>query len=192
MPLSKVADLLRHLPHARSLDEPVGTDPESDYCLGDTVFDEMSEPEQIMEWSQSPETALALINACPNRQWRAVMVKYVGLDDGQSYTMEEVGQSFGLTRSRIQQIVDEFRQWLLHPARASLLRDAGVLVPRARAADRPAKAQSSVANERVRTTVRNVPSAPRKAVSSRSASECASRLKGKREAQRARARQGHL
>jgi RNA polymerase primary sigma factor len=46
-----------------------------------------------------------------------------GLADGQSYTLEEVGQKFGLTRERIRQIEGKALRRLRHPRRSRQLRD---------------------------------------------------------------------
>jgi RNA polymerase primary sigma factor len=46
-----------------------------------------------------------------------------GLDDGTIYTLEEVGQKFGLTRERIRQIEGHALRQLRHPTRARQLKD---------------------------------------------------------------------
>ncbi|MBK9232617.1 MAG: hypothetical protein IPO15_17660 [Anaerolineae bacterium] len=46
-----------------------------------------------------------------------------GLDNGRTYTLEEVGNKFGLTRERIRQIEAEALNRLRHPSRARQLRD---------------------------------------------------------------------
>jgi RNA polymerase primary sigma factor len=46
-----------------------------------------------------------------------------GLDDGNVYTLEEVGRKFGLTRERIRQIEGKALRRLRHPRRARQLKD---------------------------------------------------------------------
>jgi RNA polymerase primary sigma factor len=46
-----------------------------------------------------------------------------GLQNGRSYTLEEVGQKFGLTRERIRQIEGKALRRLRHPRRSRQLRD---------------------------------------------------------------------
>ena len=45
-----------------------------------------------------------------------------GLGDGSEHTLEEVGQSFALTRERIRQIESKALLKLRHPSRSKLLR----------------------------------------------------------------------
>jgi RNA polymerase primary sigma factor len=46
-----------------------------------------------------------------------------GLQNGESYTLEEVGKKFGLTRERIRQIEGQALRRLRHPSRSRELRD---------------------------------------------------------------------
>jgi ubiquinone/menaquinone biosynthesis C-methylase UbiE len=46
-----------------------------------------------------------------------------GLENGRAYTLEEVGQKFGLTRERIRQIESKALRRLRHPRRARQLKD---------------------------------------------------------------------
>jgi RNA polymerase primary sigma factor len=46
-----------------------------------------------------------------------------GLDNDRPYTLEEVGQKFGLTRERIRQIEGKALRRLRHPCRARILRE---------------------------------------------------------------------
>ena len=46
-----------------------------------------------------------------------------GLNDGNEYTLEEVGQKFGLTRERIRQIEGKALRQLRHPRKARELKE---------------------------------------------------------------------
>ncbi len=56
------------------------------------------------------------------REARILRLRF-GLQNGQSYTLEEVGQKFGLTRERIRQIEGRALRRLRHPRRSRQLRD---------------------------------------------------------------------
>ncbi len=46
-----------------------------------------------------------------------------GLRDGRPYTLEEVGQAFGVTRERVRQIESKALRKLRHPGRSRKLKD---------------------------------------------------------------------
>jgi len=56
------------------------------------------------------------------REARILRLRF-GLQNGRSYTLEEVGKKFGLTRERIRQIEGQALRKLRHPRRSRQLRD---------------------------------------------------------------------
>jgi len=46
-----------------------------------------------------------------------------GLEDGRSYTLEEVGKCFGVTRERVRQLEAKALRRLRHPSKSKKLRD---------------------------------------------------------------------
>jgi RNA polymerase primary sigma factor len=56
------------------------------------------------------------------REARVLRLRF-GLGHDRAYTLEEVGQKFGLTRERIRQIEGKALRRLRQPGRARLLRD---------------------------------------------------------------------
>jgi RNA polymerase primary sigma factor len=56
------------------------------------------------------------------REARILRLRF-GLENGRAYTLEEVGEKFGLTRERIRQIEGKALRRLRHPMRARQLRE---------------------------------------------------------------------
>jgi RNA polymerase primary sigma factor len=104
-----------------SLELEVGEDMDS--TLGDFIEDEGNTTPDDTAISkllaERMEDVLASLSARENR----VLQLRFGLQDGRSYTLEEVGQKFGVTRERIRQIEAKALSKLRHPRRSRRLRD---------------------------------------------------------------------
>ena len=104
-----------------SLESPVGDDEESE--LGMFIEDEFSPtPMQSAYQSMLKEKVEEVLSTLAPREARILSMRF-GLDDGVPYTLEEVGQRFGLTRERIRQIEGKALRRLRHPRRARQLKD---------------------------------------------------------------------
>jgi RNA polymerase primary sigma factor len=99
-------DVVRNVLNIRqvpiSLDTPIGE--EQDAHLGDFVEDRtvISPAEVVISNSLKQRTA-AILKTLTYREEKIIKMRF-GLDDGNSHTLEEVGQSFAVTRERIRQI----------------------------------------------------------------------------------------
>ncbi len=104
-----------------SLERPVGEDEDSE--LSNFIEDELTPTPSDMTYQEllrdHIEEALATLNP---REVRILRMRF-GLQNGQSYTLEEVGKKFGLTRERIRQIEGQALRRLRHPSRSRDLRD---------------------------------------------------------------------
>ncbi len=104
-----------------SLDSPVGEDDDSD--LGMFIEDEFSPtPMQSAYESMLKEKVNEVLESLSPREARILRLRF-GLDDGNAYTLEEVGEKFGLTRERIRQIEGKALRRLRHPLRARQLKE---------------------------------------------------------------------
>ena len=104
-----------------SLESPVGDDEESE--LGMFIEDEFSPtPLQSAYQSMLKEKLQEVLSTLSPREARILQMRF-GLNDGTSYTLEEVGLKFGLTRERIRQIEGKALRRLRHPRRARQLKD---------------------------------------------------------------------
>jgi RNA polymerase primary sigma factor len=118
---NRVEQIIRISQEPMSLETPVGA--EEDSYLGDFIKDEtMPEPDDAASKQLLAEQLRTILNSL-NRRERQVLEMRFGLKDGQSHTLEEVGQAFGVTRERIRQIEAKALRKLRHPLRSRKLRD---------------------------------------------------------------------
>jgi len=104
-----------------SLESPVGDEEDSE--LGMFVEDDLTpSPMEVTYKSMLRDKIDEVLNTLSPREARILRLRF-GLDNGRSYTLEEVGQKFGLTRERIRQIEGKALRQLRHPHKARQLKD---------------------------------------------------------------------
>jgi RNA polymerase primary sigma factor len=105
-----------------SLDAPIGE--EKDVCLGDFIEDRgVISPAEVVISNDLKQSTQAVLKTLTFREEKIIKMRF-GLDDGDAHTLEEVGQSFALTRERIRQIeVIALRKLRRHASRNQGLRD---------------------------------------------------------------------
>ncbi len=104
-----------------SLESPVGEEEDSE--LGSFVEDETTPtPTQSAYQNLLRDKIEEVLTSLSPREARILRLRF-GLHNGRSYTLEEVGQKFGLTRERIRQIEGKALRRLRHPRRSRQLRD---------------------------------------------------------------------
>jgi RNA polymerase primary sigma factor len=119
--VSKVQWILKASAIPLSLETPVGDEEDSE--LGMFIEDEVSpSPMQSAYESMLKDKLEEVLTSLGPREARVLRLRF-GLDDGKVYTLEEVGQKFGLTRERIRQIEGRALRRLRHPKRARELKD---------------------------------------------------------------------
>ncbi len=105
-----------------SLESPINED-EDDSELGMFVEDQITPtPIQSAYTKLLKEKVEEVLDTLPPRESRILRLRF-GLEDGKNYTLEEVGEKFGLTRERIRQIESKALRRLRHPRRARQLKD---------------------------------------------------------------------
>lgn len=114
----QAAQLHRWAQRPISLDWAVGED--EDESLIEFIPDPESNPETPIEEKTRNQALIQALSTLPARDRRILELRY-GLHDGRTYTLEQVGQRFGLTRERIRQLEARALQRLRHPARAKKL-----------------------------------------------------------------------
>jgi RNA polymerase primary sigma factor len=104
-----------------SLESPIGDDEDSEF--GMFVEDKSSpSPAQTVYQEMLRERINEVLSTLSPREARIIRLRF-GLDCDKPYTLEEVGQKFGLTRERIRQIEGKALRRLRNPRQARLLRE---------------------------------------------------------------------
>jgi len=120
MPLEKVRNVLKIAKEPISLETPVGE--EEDSHLGDFIEDKKIESpmESLINSNLSEQTRKVLATLTP-REEKVLRMRF-GIGEKYDHTLEEVGQSFQVTRERIRQIEAKALRKLRHPSRVIRLK----------------------------------------------------------------------
>lgn len=120
LPAERVRWMLRTSRQPVHLERPVGD--ESDAELGDFIEDvEAPPPAETVANNMLTEELGEILDQLTPREARILRLRY-GLQDGESRTLKEVGEMFGLSRERIRQLEKEALRKLRHPNFAGHLR----------------------------------------------------------------------
>jgi len=121
LPPQKVQWMLKVSQRPLSLEKPVGEEEDSE--LGSFIPDDEAPTPSDTAYHRLLQDKLGeVLTTLSPREARILRLRF-GLHDGRSYTLEEVGKKFGLTRERIRQIEHEALDRLRHPSRSRQLRD---------------------------------------------------------------------
>jgi len=105
--------------HPASLDRPVGESEDSSF--GDFIEDGgLPRPEKAAHNEMLREKLDGLLKTLSYRERQIIRLRY-GLGDGYTYTLEEVGRIFRVTRERVRQIEAKAVRKLQHPVRLEQL-----------------------------------------------------------------------
>jgi RNA polymerase primary sigma factor len=120
IPVSKVRKVLKIAQEPISLETPIGE--EEDSHLGDFIPDTnvLSPSESVINLNLKEQTDSVLRTLTP-REERVIKMRF-GVGEGSEHTLEEVGQSFAVTRERIRQIEAKALRKLRHPSRSRRLK----------------------------------------------------------------------
>jgi RNA polymerase primary sigma factor len=120
IPVAKVRKVLKIAQEPISLETPIGE--EEDSHLGDFIEDRqvVSPSEAVINLNLKEQTDAVLKTLTP-REEKVIKMRF-GVGDGSEHTLEEVGQSFAVTRERIRQIEAKALRKLRHPSRSRKLK----------------------------------------------------------------------
>jgi RNA polymerase primary sigma factor len=120
IPEAKVRKALKVMRVPLSLETPIGED--EGFHLGDLIEDRsrVSPAEALLNVNLKERTAHVL-RTLTEREEKILKMRF-GIEDGQEHTLEEVGESFDVTRERIRQIEAKALRKLRHPSRSLKLK----------------------------------------------------------------------
>ena len=120
IPIDRVRELLKITQQPISIETPIGE--EGDSQLGDLIEDKavISPSDAVINLNLKEQTA-SVLKALTPREEKIIKMRF-GMEDGSQHTLEEVGQTFFLTRERIRQIEAKALRKLRDPARSRKLR----------------------------------------------------------------------
>jgi len=119
MPVSECRRVLKISRHPISLDRPVGESEDS--YFGDFIEDEAAEnPVETATSEMLRERIDQVLKTLTYREREIIKLRY-GIGDGYTYTLEEVGRIFKVTRERVRQVEAKAIRKLQHPVRARKL-----------------------------------------------------------------------
>jgi RNA polymerase primary sigma factor len=120
LPLDKVRKVLKLAKEPISLDTPIGE--EEDSHLSDFIEDKraISPADAVISMNLAEQTRRALATLSP-REEKVLRMRF-GIGEKSDQTLEEVGQSFAVTRERIRQIEAKALRKLGHPSRSQRLK----------------------------------------------------------------------
>jgi RNA polymerase primary sigma factor len=119
MSLSETRRVLKISKHPFSLDRPIGESEDS--YFGDFIEDESAEsPVQSATQEMLKDRIDDILKTLTYREREIIKLRY-GIGDGYTYTLEEVGRIFKVTRERVRQVEAKAIRKLQHPVRARKL-----------------------------------------------------------------------
>jgi len=119
MPVSECRRVLKISRHPISLDRPVGESEDS--YFGDFIEDDSVEsPISTAGGEMLKDRVEEVLKTLTYREREIIKLRY-GIGDGYTYTLEEVGKIFKVTRERVRQVEAKAIRKLQHPVRARKL-----------------------------------------------------------------------
>lgn len=117
----KVIEVQKYGREPISLHTPLGEDGDSEF--GDLIEDtEAVVPADAVGFTMLQKQLESLLDSLSEREAGVIRMRF-GLGDGMPKTLDQIGDTFGVTRERIRQIESKTMAKLRHPSRSQSLRD---------------------------------------------------------------------
>ena len=119
MSIDEARRVMKMSRHPISLDRPIGDSEDSNF--GDFIEDDaIDSPVSTATQSMLKERIDHILKTLSYREREIIKLRY-GIGDGYTYTLEEVGRIFKVTRERVRQVEAKAIRKLQHPVRARKL-----------------------------------------------------------------------
>ncbi|UCD29223.1 MAG: RNA polymerase sigma factor RpoD [Planctomycetota bacterium] len=138
MPVSEARRVMKISRHPISLDRPVGESEDS--YFGDFIEDDAADSPLSSAGSEMLRDRIEEVLKTLTYREREILKLRYGIGDGYTYTLEEVGKIFKVTRERVRQVEAKAIRKLQHPVRARKLE--GFLEAREHAEEEEEEAQA--------------------------------------------------
>jgi RNA polymerase primary sigma factor len=119
MPIEETRRVMKISRHPISLDRPVGESEDSHF--GDFIEDERQESPSESATSEMLRNRIGDVLRTLTYREREILKLRYGIGDGYTYTLEEVGRIFKVTRERVRQVESKAIRKLQHPVRRQRL-----------------------------------------------------------------------
>lgn len=121
IPVAEARRVLRISKHPISLDRPIGAGDSDDSHFGDFIEDKSAEsPVSMASYEMLKGKIGDVLQSLTYREREIIKLRY-GIGDDYTYTLEEVGRKFNVTRERVRQIEAKALRKLQHPVRSRRL-----------------------------------------------------------------------
>ncbi len=121
LPVAEVRRVMRISRHPISLDRPIGSGDADESHFGDFIEDTSAEsPVNMASFEMLKDKIGHVLKSLSYREREIIKLRY-GIGDDYTYTLEEVGRKFNVTRERVRQIEAKALRKLQHPVRSRRL-----------------------------------------------------------------------
>lgn len=116
----KVAEIYKIALDPISMETAIGDDEDS--TLNEFISDDRPDPDAYTKETMLKESIDDVLESLTPQEALVIRLR-MGLDDGETKTLDQIGKIFDLTRERIRQIEERALRKLRHPSRSQKLRD---------------------------------------------------------------------
>lgn len=121
IPIEKLHEINKYAQDLISLETPVGE--EGNTHFGDFIPDtKASNIDKDIMSEELHKKLIEVLGTLTPREEKVLKMRY-GIDYDRTFTLEEIGKEFGITRERIRQIESKALKKLMHPSRRKMLDD---------------------------------------------------------------------